>query len=78
MKKLFCCPALELFPFSTPTFSLSTPVEYSEATWKKASKCNKSLYLLSYDKIAPQVCHRYERERTASHFPCRGTGTSGN
>ena len=58
MKKLFCCPALELFHclpllktvlfvssraflLSTTTFSLSTPVENSEATWKKATKCNK-------------------------------------
>ena len=56
MKKLFCCPALELFHFlcllwktvlfvssrafsmSTPTFSLSTPVDKSEATWKKRYK----------------------------------------
>ena len=28
---------------STPTFSLSTPVD-SEATWKKATKCNKYIY----------------------------------
>ena len=63
MKKIFCCPALELFcclplwktvlfvssrafSLSTPTFLLSTPVENSEATWKKATKCNKSLYWL--------------------------------
>jgi hypothetical protein len=59
MKKIFCCPALDLshclslwktvlivssraFWLSTPTFSLSTPVDNSEATWKKATKCNKS------------------------------------
>ena len=58
MKKVFCCPALELFhclplwktvlfvssrafSLSTLTFLLSTPVENSEATWKKATKCNK-------------------------------------
>ena len=52
MKKIFCCPALELFHclplrktvlfvssraflLSTPTFLFSTPVEESEATWKK-------------------------------------------
>ena len=29
------------FLLSTPTFLLSTPVENSEATWKKATKCNK-------------------------------------
>ena len=62
MKKLFCCPALELFhclplwktvlfvssrafSLSTPTFLLSTPAENSEATWKKATKCNKIIYL---------------------------------
>ena len=61
MKKLFCCPALELFhclplwktvlfvssrafSLSTPTFLLSTPVDNSEATWKKATKCNKVHY----------------------------------
>ena len=65
MKKLFCCPALELFcclplwktvlfvssrafSLSTPTFLLSTPVENSEATWKKATKCNKYLFSLTF------------------------------
>ena len=59
MKKIFCCPALELFhclplwktvlfvssrafSLSTPTFWLSTSVDNSEATWKKATKCNKA------------------------------------
>ena len=62
MKKLFCCPALELFHclplwktvlfvssraflLSTPTFLFSTPAEKSEATWKKATKCNKHFCL---------------------------------
>ena len=31
---------------STPTFSLSTPVENSEATWKKATKCNKFIFYI--------------------------------
>ena len=61
MKKLFCCPALELFcclplwktvlfvssrafSLSTPTLLLSTPVENSEATWKKATKCNENIH----------------------------------
>ena len=61
MKKLFFCPALELFhclplwktmlfvssrvfSLSKLTFLLSTPVENSEATWKKATKCNKCTY----------------------------------
>ena len=30
------------FLLSTPTFLLSTPVKNSEATWKKATKCNKT------------------------------------
>ena len=34
------------FSLSTPTFLLSTPVENSEATWKKATKCNKKCCLL--------------------------------
>ena len=63
MKKIFCCPALELFHclplwktvlfvnsraflLSTPTFLLSTPVENSEATWKKATKCNKHFFYI--------------------------------
>ena len=29
--------------FSTAIVSLSTPVDNSEATWKKATKCNKLL-----------------------------------
>ena len=33
------------FLLSTPTFLLSTPVENSEATWKKATKCNKFILL---------------------------------
>ena len=61
-KKIFCCPALELFHclplwktvlfvssraflLSTPTFLFSTPVENSEATWKKATKCNKRSFM---------------------------------
>ena len=63
MKKLFCCPALELFHclplwktvlfvssrallLSTPTFLLSTLYKNSEATWKKATKCNKAIEML--------------------------------
>ena len=52
MKKTFFCPALELFHclplwktvlfVSSKAFSLSTLVENSEATWKKATKCNKA------------------------------------
>ena len=68
MKKIFCCPALELFHclplwktvlfvssraflLSTPTFLLSTPAENSEATWKKATKCNKQFYLALEDNF---------------------------
>ena len=32
------------FSLSTPTFLLSTPVENSEAAWKKATKCNKHFF----------------------------------
>ena len=42
------------FSLSTPTFLLSTPAENSEATWKKATKCNKRLltaYLTSLRKL---------------------------
>ena len=47
--ELFCCLPLwktvlfvssRAFSLSTPTFLLSTPVENSEATWKK---CNKNV-----------------------------------
>ena len=51
MKKLFCFPAPELFHclplwktvlfVSSRAFSLPTPVDNSEATWKKATKFNK-------------------------------------
>ena len=47
MKKKFCCPALELFLLPTPTFLLSTPMDNSEATQKKATKCNKGKIILS-------------------------------
>ena len=66
MKKIFCCPALELFhclplwktvlfvrsgafSLSTATFLLSTPVDNSETTWKKATKCNNSIKLLQFE-----------------------------
>ena len=65
MKKIFCCPALELFcclplwktvlfvssrafSLSTLTFLFPTPVENSEATWKKATKCNKLILVLIF------------------------------
>ena len=35
------CIHSRAFSLSTPTFLLSTPVENSEARWKKATKCNK-------------------------------------
>ena len=71
MKKLFCCPALELFHclplwktvlfvssraflLSTPTFLFSTPMENSEATWKKATKCNKRKFKRHYKKKAKE------------------------
>ena len=34
------------FSLSTPTFLFSTPVENSEATWKKATKYNKIILAL--------------------------------
>ena len=37
------------FSLSTPTFSLCTPVDNSEATWKKATKCSKQIW--SWTKI---------------------------
>ena len=72
MKKLFCCPALELFhclplwktvlfvssrafSLSTPTFLLSTPVKNSEATWKKATKCNKNVMVIFLELIGTLV-----------------------
>ena len=39
--KQCCLSALELFHCLPPLFLLSTPVENSEAIWKKATKCNK-------------------------------------
>ena len=35
------------FSLSIPTFLLSIPVENSEATWKKATKCNKCIYAIN-------------------------------
>ena len=79
MKKIFSCPALELFcclplwktvlfvssrafSLSTPTFLLSTPVDNREATWKKATKCNKQamdLIVIVFSYFPPllaQIC----------------------
>ena len=52
MKKLFCCPTLE-FLLSTPMEnsnavqlqSFLVAIEKNEATWKKATKCNKVMSL---------------------------------
>ena len=72
MKKIFCCPALELFHclplwktvlfvssraflLSTPIFLFSTPVEKSEATWKKATKCNKAKYITLHTNIQKKL-----------------------
>ena len=64
MEKLFFCPALELFRclplwktvlfVSSRAFLLSTPVDNSEATWKKATKCNKGIFYIGKVK-APQA-----------------------
>ena len=80
MKKIFCCPALELFhclplwktvlfvssrafSLSTPTFLLSTPVDNSEATWKKATKCNKLIFLY----LCFELSHRPVKTCIAIH-----------
>ena len=54
MKKLFCCPALELFcclPHwktvllsSSRAFKMSNPME--NTTWKKSTKCNKNMLVI--------------------------------
>ena len=78
MKKMFCCPALELlhclplwkkvlfvsskaFSLTTPTFSLSTPVDNSEATWKKSYKMQQNdITCLILIDIASLVVHNYK------------------
>ena len=44
MKKQILLSSSRAFSLSTPTFPLSNPVDNSEATWKKAKKCNKYCY----------------------------------
>jgi len=60
--ELFCCLPLwktvlfvssRAFLLSTPTFLFSTPVEKSEATWKKATKCNKGYVPKIYGFLHP-------------------------
>ena len=41
-EKIILLSSSRAFSLSTPTFLFSTPVDNSEATWKKATKCNKS------------------------------------
>ena len=55
MKKIFCCPALELFHrlplWKIELFVRSRAfllVDNSEPTWKKATKCNKSFYCVAF------------------------------
>ena len=65
------------FSLSTPTSLLSTPVENSEATWKKATKCNKGFIptndngadkpgfkLLSKEDLAQESVGRLESTKT--------------
>jgi hypothetical protein len=44
MKKQILLSSSRAFSLSTPTFPLSNPVDNSEATWKKVTKCNKQSY----------------------------------
>ena len=50
------------FSLSTQTFLLSTPSENSEATWKKATKCNKLVckYIICERKICHLPLHKAE------------------
>jgi hypothetical protein len=53
-------PVLELFHCLPPLFLLSTPVDNSEATWKKATKYNKLLFSLFHRekfKIPAKTIH---------------------
>ena len=52
MKKDILLSSSRAFSVSTPTFSLSTPVENSEATWKKATKCYK-IQQMKFTKTHP-------------------------
>ena len=45
-EKIILLSSSRTFSLSTPTFSLSTPAENNEATWKKATKCNKQYNLM--------------------------------
>ena len=49
-EKLILLFSSRAFSLSTPTFSFSTPVDHSEATWKIATKCNK-LRIMSLNSI---------------------------
>ena len=52
MKKLFCCPALELFHFLPPLFCCLTLWKTVRLlTWKKATKCNKCIIISYLTKI---------------------------
>ena len=47
------------FLLSTPPFLFSTPVEESEATWKKATKCNKTI-CHSFFRTCPKTLTQLE------------------
>ena len=47
---------------SSRAFSLSTTVENSEATWKKATKCNK-VSLFSYNQLTCLLLYKFWDER---------------
>jgi len=64
--ELFCCLPLwktELFVssraflLSTPTFLFSTSLTNREATWKKATKCNKNFFFIFLKRTSIQHFH---------------------
>ena len=55
MKKIFCCPALDLF-HCLPLWKTVLFVSSSEATWKKATKSTNDFPLgLSKGWVIPEV-----------------------
>jgi hypothetical protein len=55
------------FSLSTPTFLLSAPVENSEATWKKATKCNKQIDTFSKQHSSTIISLHQNQDKSIKH-----------
>ena len=63
----FCCGNYSTISLSTPTFSLYTPVDNSETTWKKGTKCKKRTQKCNIWPITKNIKQIFQSSLTVLH-----------